>query len=144
MPNLSGRVPVGAGTGAQQGVAGSGVITGGTALTARTRGQFFGDERLQAHTHTGTTGTDSPDHSHSTNQTSLGETAGMYHRTGNFTFASGDTGGGGGAGSNLKAVPSGGASARHSHTFTTDAHNQAQGAQQNLVPSVVTNYIIKI
>lgn len=114
-----------------------------TVITGTTLGAAGGDQRLQAHTHTGTTGTDSPDHSHSTNQTSLGETAGMYHRTGNFTFASGDTGGGGGAGSNLKAVASGGASARHSHTFTSDAHNQAQGASQNLQPTIILNYLIK-
>jgi len=53
-PNLKGRVPVGLGIGAQQGVTGTGVITGGTALTARTIGGFMGDERLQAHTHSTT------------------------------------------------------------------------------------------
>jgi hypothetical protein len=42
---------MGAGTGAQNGGAGSGAISGGTALTARTRGAFGGDERLQAHSH---------------------------------------------------------------------------------------------
>ena len=52
VPDLRGRIVVGSGTGAQQGAAGSGVITGGTALAARTRGQFFGDERTELHTHT--------------------------------------------------------------------------------------------
>jgi microcystin-dependent protein len=133
VPNLAGRTPVGAGTGAQQGVAGSGVITGGTALTARARGQFFGDERLQGHTHTfsGTTGNDSPDHTHST-QT--------------FVIA-------GGGGSNFVGGPNwnlssgtGGANNRHQHAFsgTTANHNQSLGLQQNLQPSIVTNYIIKI
>ena len=51
LPDMRGRVPMGAGTGNQQGVAGSGVITGGTSLTARTAGQFGGDERLQIHSH---------------------------------------------------------------------------------------------
>ena len=51
VPDLRGRIPVGAGTGAQNGGSGTGAISGGTALTARTRGAFAGDERLQDHTH---------------------------------------------------------------------------------------------
>jgi microcystin-dependent protein len=52
VPDLRGRVPMGAGTGAQNGGSGTGVISGGTALTARARGAFGGDERLQSHGHT--------------------------------------------------------------------------------------------
>ena len=52
LPNLLGRSVVGAGAGTKQGVAGTGVITGGTALTVRTVGQWFGDERSELHTHT--------------------------------------------------------------------------------------------
>ena len=51
LPDMRGRVPMGAGTGNQQGGTGSGVITGGTALAARTAGQFGGDERLHSHSH---------------------------------------------------------------------------------------------
>ena len=51
LPDMRGRVPMGAGTGTQQGGTGSGVITGGTSLAARTAGQFGGDERGQAHAH---------------------------------------------------------------------------------------------
>ena len=51
LPDLRGRVPLGAGTGAQNGGSGSGVITGGTALTSRTRGAFAGDERIATHSH---------------------------------------------------------------------------------------------
>ena len=51
LPDMRGRVPMGAGTGNQQGGTGSGVITGGTSLAARTAGQFGGDERLQSHAH---------------------------------------------------------------------------------------------
>lgn len=51
LPDLRGRVPLGAGTGAQNGGTGTGAISGGTSLTARTRGAFGGDERLQSHTH---------------------------------------------------------------------------------------------
>jgi microcystin-dependent protein len=60
LPDLRGRVPLGAGTGAQNGGSGSGVISGGTALTARTRGGFGGDERLQQHQHTANKGTTHP------------------------------------------------------------------------------------
>ena len=52
VPDLRGRVPIGAGTGAQNGGSGSGTISGGTALTNRVRGAFAGDERLQSHQHT--------------------------------------------------------------------------------------------
>jgi microcystin-dependent protein len=44
VPNLQGRFPIGAGNGAQKNVSGSGVLTGGTALTPRTVGQFGGEE----------------------------------------------------------------------------------------------------
>lgn len=54
VPDLRGRVPIGAGTGAQNGGSGSGAISGGTALTNRVRGAFAGDERLESHRHTGT------------------------------------------------------------------------------------------
>lgn len=51
LPDLRGRVPMGAGTGAQNGGSGSGAISGGTALTARARGAFGGDERMPVHSH---------------------------------------------------------------------------------------------
>jgi microcystin-dependent protein len=51
LPDLRGRVPIGAGTGAQNGGSGSGAISGGTALTNRVRGAFAGDERLETHAH---------------------------------------------------------------------------------------------
>jgi microcystin-dependent protein len=44
VPNLQGRFPIGAGNGAQKNVSGSGIITGGNALAARTVGQFGGEE----------------------------------------------------------------------------------------------------
>lgn len=51
VPDLRGRVPIGAGTGAQNGGSGTGAISGGTALTNRVRGAFAGDERLETHNH---------------------------------------------------------------------------------------------
>lgn len=59
VPNPVGRVIIGAGTGAGGGTSGSGIVTGGAALSARTIGQWFGEEthtltlaETPAHTHT--------------------------------------------------------------------------------------------
>lgn len=67
LPDLRGRLPMGAGTGNQSGGSGSGVITGGTALTARSIGEWGGEEThlltgdesgVQAHAHSVTTAGD--------------------------------------------------------------------------------------
>lgn len=67
LPDLRGRLPMGAGTGNQSGASGSGVITGGTALTARSIGEWGGEEThlltgdesgVQAHAHSVTTASD--------------------------------------------------------------------------------------
>lgn len=135
VPNLAGRVPVGAGTGAQQGAAGSGVITGGTALTARSVGQFFGDERTELHTHvqnshnhTGTT--DYGYNSYGPTNLLLASNAGAYiYET-------------------VNQIGNTNTSQRHRHDFTTSTvtptnQNTFAGTGANTQPSVVTNYIIK-
>lgn len=149
VPNLAGRTPVGAGTGAQQGVAGSGVITGGTALTARARGQFFGDERLQNHNHT------QDSHNHTQNSHDHTQTAHDHNTSWARTSGAGGTTSGTGVPphnnafaawmpglSNVAPTIQG----RTATNIATTATNQASGAglQQNLQPSIVTNYIIKI
>lgn len=57
-PDVRGRTLLGVGTGAGGGTSGSGIVTGGSALTTRTAGQWFGEElhtmtaaELVAHTH---------------------------------------------------------------------------------------------
>lgn len=133
VPNLLGRTIVGAGTGARQGESGSGAISGGTNLTARSRGQWFGDERLQGHTHTWSTTGGGHEHTYyrtAQTATSLGYNTGLLRFADTNASLGGDPQGTSGGGS-------------HSHSGTTDNHNQSQGAQQNLQPSLVLNHIIK-
>jgi microcystin-dependent protein len=59
LPDFRGRMPLGAGTGAGDGSTGTGTVPTGTALTARTLGQWFGVQthtigtaNLPVHTHT--------------------------------------------------------------------------------------------
>ena len=134
VPNLAGRVPVGAGTGAQQGTASSGVITGGTALAARTRGQFFGDERTELHTHTQNS------HNHTQNNHShlfIPKYGGSRYTTLNMTI------GGWGNDYGLDNSFIGGTTATNNAETATN-QNTFAGTGANLQPSVVTNYIIKI
>lgn len=67
LPDLRGRIPLGAGTGNQSGASGTGVISGGSALTTRNLGAWGGEEThlltgdesgVQAHAHTVPTATD--------------------------------------------------------------------------------------
>src|SRR5207248_3293519 len=58
LPDLRGRVAMGAGTGTGGGAAGSGTPTGGSALSARSRGDWGGEEKhllttaeMPSHTH---------------------------------------------------------------------------------------------
>lgn len=151
LPNLMGRVPVGAGTGGQQGAAGSGVISGGTALTARTRGQWFGDERLASHNHTAGASNTNLAHSHGGGTYSAGTGIYVYSRA---TFTSGGTynavltGLREGTNGTVIADPGHAHSIAtdtqlgdHSHTITVNSNGS--GAQGNLMPSLVLNYIIK-
>lgn len=153
LPNLMGRVPMGAGTGAQNGGSGTGVISGGTALTARSRGQFGGAETHQLsaaempqHTHSidhdhpaFTSGNDSPDHSHSST----------------FTYgATHNSNGGYAIGAAVTTywsftVGTGGASTRHQHNIDVPAFTGTSGgagsgnSHNNVQPFTVVNYIIK-
>jgi len=137
LPNLLGRTIVGAGTGTRQGEAGSGVISGGTSLSARAIGQWFGDERMQAHTHS-FGGTTDPAGAHAHNVSESYGTNPANYKTSiggsyGFTYANADQ--------NRVTDTQG----THSHTFSgnTGAHSNQQGLQMNLQPSLVLNYIIK-
>jgi microcystin-dependent protein len=129
LPDLRGRMPIGAGN---EGVAGNN--------TDRVRGVKGGDTRLTEHTHTGTVGTTDTNHTHST-----GNGQGFAtHVPGSAVTQSG-----GGSPTVNGVVTTTGAmnsNASHSHTFTGGAHNRTQGntSGDNMTPFLVTNYIIKV
>lgn len=120
IPDLRGRTPFGKDN--MGGTTISRITAAGSGITGTTLGASGGSQFIASHTHDTGFG-----------QTSLGETAGMYHRTGNSTFGSGDTGGAGGAGSNIKTVTS--TSGNPSIT-----NNSGTG---NIPPAIILNYIIK-
>lgn len=133
VPDLRGRIVVGSGTGAQQGVAGSGVITGGAALAARIVGQFFGDERTELHTHTQNS------HNHTQNNHShqfIPKYGGSRGTTVNMDVP------GYGNDYGLDSSFIGGTTATN-NAETAINQNTFAGTGANTQPSIVTNYIIK-
>lgn len=133
VPDLRGRVP--AGKDNMGGATASRLTSGVSGIAGTTLGAAGGDERLQGHTHTfsGTTGNDSPDHSHNLFD---GKQANLF---GWNIF------GGGAAWWQNGSYTTSGANQRHQHGFsgTTANHNQSQGAAANVPPTIVLNYIIK-
>ena len=140
LPDMRGRVPIGAGTGNQLNTpTGSGAIYGGTSMTSRSVGAWGGEEthllstsEMPSHSHGTNTGTQSADHSHTT---------GIDYRlaggTGaNYAFITD------GSGTVVGPVTttSGGVSANHTHAITSEGG----GARHAVVtPFVVLSYIIK-
>jgi len=126
LPDMRGRMPMGAGTGAGQGASGSGAPSG-TALTARTRGGFGGDERMQTHTHIQNA------HAHELGPgqsfgTSFGPNAG-----GVATF-----------GLSVAIINTNTYQGPYSATSVTATNqNAGSGSSENMPPFVVLNYIIK-
>jgi microcystin-dependent protein len=85
--------------------------------------------QLPAHTHSGTTGVDSPDHSHGYTAPGPGYGTGTtpnYFNSGAF------------------AAQTGGASTRHTHSFTTDGGTGGGVASPNVMPALAVNYIIRV
>jgi microcystin-dependent protein len=96
LPDLRGRIPMGSGSGTRDGESGSGVITGGTALSSRSLGAWGGAESVALaeanngpHTHTFTTAADGSgagsligqfyDNTPSTSQTTSSSGSGTPH-----------------------------------------------------------------
>jgi len=124
LPDLRGRTPMGAGTGTGGGITGTGVPTGGQALTGRTLGGFTGDERRPQHNH----GITDPSHAHGTG-------AGQNFATTEFVGTVG-------TGAAFAAVNGNIASTGIAATGIT-INNDGAGLSQNIQPSTVINFIIK-
>lgn len=148
LPDLRGRLPMGAGTGTGLNSSGTG-LPSGTAQTARTMGQWFGEEthalttaELASHTHAntvsgGSTG-NAGSHSHTLSRevlTYLGSGGDRYDPYPGSVWK-----GSAGAGLTLSTQ------ADHSHTFTPTISNASAGSgsrHNTIPPCVVLNYIIK-
>jgi microcystin-dependent protein len=115
------------------------VAGGGAGLTARALGHALGEEthllsasEIPAHTHSGTTGGESADHTHT------------------VAIASSGTLGGGGLGNFQTAMVPGGStttsgrSAGHTHGFTTDNGTGGGGAHNNMQATTFLNVMIKL
>jgi microcystin-dependent protein len=86
---------------------------------------------LPNHVHTGTTGDDSPDHTH------------VYSPGANITTAAPSAGSG--VIGQLNTSNTSGASTRHQHPFSTSATTGAtNSATDNLQPYITLQYIIKV
>ena len=91
-----------------------------------------GDQNLQGHSHTGsgTTGADSPDHTHTNIP---GEASNFVRGTGVTGIGPGGTGG-----QSVYAWPAtSGASTRHAHTFSFTTSTSGSGGSQNMPPSAI-------
>jgi microcystin-dependent protein len=122
------------------------VAGSGSGLTTRTLGQVLGEEahalvvgEVPGHTHSGTTGNDAPDHSHSINGG-----ASFFVGTSSLGVLSGGSGNAPSNATSISAV-SGGASTRHAHNFTTDSGaGLGGGAHNNMQPTSFLNAMVKV
>ncbi|MFG3591908.1 tail fiber protein [Bradyrhizobium sp. RDI18] len=100
---------------------------GGNSANMGAVGGLESNNVILTHNHTGTTGNDTPDHTHS-------EQA---------PLAFGASGSGVGLNGSTQSVQTGGASTRHVHPFTTN--NAGSASAHNIVqPTIICNYIIRI
>ena len=140
LPDLRGRIPMGAGTGTGGGVTGSGNPTGGTALTLRSLGGFTGAENVTL------TEAQMPVHTHIQNEHNHTQNPHSHY----FQYALN-------AGPPAEAISLGKIAASGAGAFNDVATNNAQTAtnqnaggtagvtqaHNNTQPSTVINFIIK-
>jgi microcystin-dependent protein len=137
LPDLRGRLPMGAGTGSGQNASGTGAPSG-TAQTARTRGQWLGEEthllttsEMPSHSHNGATG-NAGSHTHTLSKevlTYMGSGGNRYDPYPGSVWAGHPL-----AGLTLSTQGD------HSHTIPA---NGGGGRHAVIPPVVVLNYIIK-
>lgn len=130
VPNLSDKFIYGKGASALG-------ATGGASTVALTAAQTA----VKGHSHSGTTGVDSPDHAHNNPPTgvSLGWMTAVTSSA-QIVLASGAN-----LGVRYTDNPSGGATVRHAHSFSATLADGANGAaHENMPPYVVLAYLVKV
>lgn len=153
IPDLRGRAPHGKDD--MGGTAQNFITSTVSGITGTTLGAVGGSQSLQAHTH-GTTGNDNTDHAHSgTTGTDSPDHAHQYDGQYDPNVAQGGPKAGLGYLGGYYGRYTQGASARHTHSFTTGGrsafhqhsvggHDQSTtGYSANMPPTIITNYIIK-
>jgi microcystin-dependent protein len=140
LPDLRGRIPMGSGTGAGDGASGTG-LPSGTALTARSAGQWGGKEthtlsttEMPAHSHT------QDPHSHSAGDN--GHSHGGVPSLGTVSVPQGAYYGVLGS-YGEKNTNTGYASVYVNNATATNQNTGGSGSHNNIQPYLVTNYIIK-
>ena len=151
VPNLSGRMVMGAGTGTGLNASGTGAPSG-TAQTARTRGQWLGEEthlltatELASHTHANTVGSSAG----GSNQITGGMSANENHSHTLINYSS-STGSGtynitNRSGGNTDQLSTNSTNLAHTHNIGINnvANSPSGGRHDTIPPCVVLNYIIK-
>ena len=151
LPDLRGRLPMGAGTGTGQNASGTGAPSG-TAQTARTRGQWLGEEthlltatELASHTHANTVGSSAGGSNSITGAMSANENhshtlANYSSSTGSGTYNITNRSGG-----NTDQLSTNSANLAHTHNIGINnvANSPSGGRHDTIPPCVVLNYIIK-
>lgn len=150
LPDLRGRLPMGAGTGTGLNASGTGAPTG-TAQTARTRGQWLGEEthllttaELASHTHANTVGSSAG----GSNQITGGMSANENHSHTLVNYSS-STGSGtynitNRSGGNTDQLSTNSTNLAHTHNIGINNVAAGENSRHSVVPPVVVlNYIIK-
>lgn len=136
VPDMRGRTT--AGRDDMGGTAVSRITSAVSGITATTLGATGGDQRLHAHSHGTSVGNDSPDHTHSISD---GRTFYGENSPTDWGFANGS--GRGFRVFNPMGWTTGGRSSYHSHSVTI-SNNTEGGVTQNIQPTIILNYIIKV
>jgi microcystin-dependent protein len=142
VPDLRGRAVFGLDSGGSNRITVAGGNFDGTVLgnAGGAQNQTLTAAQIPAHTHSGTTGNDSPDHTHNILQKSMGDSGFGAQIGGPGTTVS--AGPPGNNGSNDGSTQ--GASVRHQHPFTTDGGTGGGQSHPIMPPAMLLPYILRI
>ncbi|MGJ5019383.1 phage tail protein [Bradyrhizobium oligotrophicum] len=134
LPDLRGRVT--ARPDNMGGTTANRLVAGALASVRHSAGGAGGEDahtltvsEMPSHIHTGNTGNDTPDHTHSYSVANV-----SANQLGGGSFP---------AATSIGGASTSGASSRHAHPFTTDASGSG-GVHNNVQPTILCNYIMRI